>query len=167
MLQSQQAQVLGKKNMPHHPRSTLTGLPYSPLSFNKRRPKFIQPGSHLNPVLQNMFDIGYFQGPVGTFPTGWNDVDEDKVYTSITSRIPHVQQDEDVESGNEIEEHGNRSESDSSNEDEEQVPHVTSGMTRMAEESSDEDPIPPPRRVSAISFARAPSHSSFAMRGMI
>lgn len=133
----------------------LIGLPDSALNFNKRRPKFIKSEFHLNPVLQNIFDIGYFTGPVGTFPTGWSDVSEDQTYPSITSRLPRAQQDEDAESGNEF--GSTRTGSESSVEDDEPQSNEISNMTGMAEESSDEDAIlPPHRRVSRISLSHLP-----------
>jgi ubiquitin carboxyl-terminal hydrolase 4/11/15 len=103
-------------------------------------------------MLQNMFDIGYFSGLAGSFPTGWSEVDEDKTYPSITSRIPHLQQDEDAESGNEFEGNSTRTGSESSIEDEEQSENTASSMTRMTEESSDEDASLPQQRVSGIFF---------------
>jgi ubiquitin carboxyl-terminal hydrolase 4/11/15 len=103
-------------------------------------------------VLQNIFDIGYFTGSVGTFPTGWSDLSEDQIYPSISSRLPRSQQDEDAESGNEV--GSTRTGSESSVEDDEPQSNGVSNMTRMTEESSDEDAIlPPQRRVSAISLS--------------
>jgi ubiquitin carboxyl-terminal hydrolase 4/11/15 len=99
-------------------------------------------------MLQNMFDIGYFSGPAGSFPTGWSEVDDDKTYPSISSRIPRQIQEEEVELGNEFERNSPRSGSESSNEDEDQPPNIMPSLTRMTEESSDEDATLPQRRVS-------------------
>lgn len=96
-------------------------------------------------MLQNMFDIGYFSGPVGTFPTGWSELEDDKNYPNIRSRLPRSQQEEEAESVEEFEKSSVKSESESSNEDDDST---AQNMTRMTEESSDEDAAPPHRRVS-------------------
>lgn len=105
-------------------------------------------------MLQNMFEIGFFSGPAGSFPTGWSEVDDDKTYPSISSRIPRQEQDEEAESGNEFERNSLRTGSESSNEDEDQPSNVMPSMTRMTDESSDEDATLPQRRVSESSFTK-------------
>jgi ubiquitin carboxyl-terminal hydrolase 4/11/15 len=106
-------------------------------------------------MLQNMFDIGYFSGPAGSFPTGWSEVDDDKTYPSISSRIPRQVQEEEAELGNEFESNSPRSGSESSNEDEDQPSNIVPSMTRMTEESSDEDATLPQRRVSESFIIKA------------
>lgn len=104
-------------------------------------------------MLQNMFDIGYFSVPAGSFPTGWSEVDDDKTYPNISSRIPRREQDEEAESGNEFERKSPRTESESSNEDEDQPSNIIPSMTRMTEESSDEDATLPQRRVRVFFYS--------------
>lgn len=50
------------------------------------RPKWIKSSSQLKPEFQNMFEIGFCKGTKELIPSGWNIVDEDKMYPSISSR---------------------------------------------------------------------------------
>ena len=118
-------------------------------------------------MLQNMFEIGFFSGPAGSFPTGWSEVDDDKTYPSISSRIPRQEQDEEAESGNEFERNSLRTGSESSNEDEDQPSNVMPSITRMTDESSDEDATLPQRRVSESSQRRAPIPVEYFPRFLI
>ena len=92
----------------------------------------------MNAQLQNMFDIGYFTGSKEMIPSGWNVVDEDKIYPPISSRNPQVYQPIDDDSGNGFED--GRAGSESS--DDELYPGTSnafSSTTRMVDETSDED----------------------------
>lgn len=93
-----------------------------------------------------MFDITYFSQH-GGFPTGWNEVDEDKTFPNITSRLPVQQQEEEAESGNEFERNDTQPASYSSDED-----APLSVIPRMTDESSDEDIRPAHQRVSGTDF---------------
>lgn len=119
-------------------------------NFNKRRPKFMVPKSYLNPSLQNMFEVGYFGNSKEMIPSGWNSVDEEKSYPSITSRNPQVQQQEDDDSTNGYKGLGSRTGSESGDENNNFNSNST-GSTRMTEESEeDEDPPVLAPRVSLI-----------------
>lgn len=67
--------------------------------FNKRRPKFVSPNSHLKPELQNMFEVGFFGTRKNMINTGWNVVTESQVFPKISSRNPQLQSDEGSVSG--------------------------------------------------------------------
>jgi ubiquitin carboxyl-terminal hydrolase 4/11 len=93
-----------------------------------------------------MFEIGFFAGSKEMIPSGWNVVDEDKVYPSISSRNPQVYQPIDEDSGNGFED--GRAGSESSEEGLYPSNGTSNGFsstTRMVEETSDEeeDIIPP------------------------
>jgi ubiquitin carboxyl-terminal hydrolase 4/11/15 len=112
--------------------------------FNTRRPKFLAPGTFLDPSLQNMFAVGFFSVAKEMIPTGWNVVDEDKIYPNINTRAP--QQPEALEDEARSEAHSSnglpRSES---GEDDEYSSNGVTTATRMVEESDeDEDAAPPP-----------------------
>ncbi|KAF4635752.1 hypothetical protein G7Y89_g2337 [Cudoniella acicularis] len=110
-------------------------------AFNKRRPKFINPGSYLNPELQNLFELGYFGGGKELIPSGWNVVDEDKAYPSLASRMPQVPSTVD-DSLNGFEAGNGQAQSDSSGDDDNFATNGFSNQTRMNdEESSDEDEL--------------------------
>jgi ubiquitin carboxyl-terminal hydrolase 4/11/15 len=149
MLRNQQKRNPSKKNKSS--RQTLLTAPSNP-NFNRRRPKFLQPGSHLNPSLQNMFDLGYFTGPPETVPTGWSEVDEDRVYPTLASRNPQLRRNEDTESSNEFDRTSIRAGSEISNDDDEHPSNTMSSVTRMNEESSEEDEDPIRTRVSVPIF---------------
>jgi hypothetical protein len=94
----------------------------------------------MNPRLQNMFEVGYFAGSKEMIPSGWNVVDEDKTYPTLSSRNPQVYQPieedsvngfEDGRAGSESSEEGSYSGNGTSN--------AFSSTTRMVEETSDED----------------------------
>lgn len=100
-----------------------------------------------------MFDLGYFTAPGKSVPTGWSEVDEEKVYPSLASRNPQLQRDEEVDSGNEFDRSSTRTGSEISNEDDEPPSNPISSVTRMEEESSEEDEdLPPKRSVSKFDF---------------
>ncbi|KAH7413007.1 hypothetical protein BKA64DRAFT_567146 [Cadophora sp. MPI-SDFR-AT-0126] len=101
--------------------------PYPLETFNKRRPAFMTPGSHLDPSLQNLFRLSYFSNGKEMIPIGWSTVDEDKTYPSLSSRI----QSQDTESNDGSDAAGSPTGSESSN--------GINGPTRMNDESSEED----------------------------
>jgi ubiquitin carboxyl-terminal hydrolase 4/11/15 len=138
-----------EKDAPKSTAATQTSKP----SFNRRRPKFLQPGSYLNPALQNMFDLGYFSGPKDSVPTGWSEVDEDRNYPSIASRNPRLQRTYEDESGNDFDMANGRTGSESSNDDDQYPSNTLSSATRMNDESSEEDePSLPKPNVSRAHF---------------
>ncbi|PBP27076.1 ubiquitin carboxyl-terminal hydrolase [Diplocarpon rosae] len=108
--------------------------------FNSRRPKFIKPNSHLNPSLQNMFEIGYFGSSKEMISSGWETVDEQKSYPRISSRNPPQ---EDGASTNGYEAVGSRAGSDSAGENE--VKGTPAGAIRINEESEDSEEDGPKR----------------------
>ena len=91
-----------------------------------------------------MFEVGYFAGSKEMIPSGWNVVDEDKTYPSISSRNPQIPQPIDEDSGNGFED--GRVGSESSEEDlYSSSRNGFSSTTRTVDETSDEDDeaIPP------------------------
>ncbi|CCU81659.1 ubiquitin carboxyl-terminal hydrolase/USP19 [Blumeria hordei DH14] len=60
--------------------------PSYPFQSHKLRPKFLDSSVQLKPEFQNMFEIGYCQGAQELIPSGWNTIDEEKSYPSISSR---------------------------------------------------------------------------------
>ncbi|KAH7348660.1 hypothetical protein BKA65DRAFT_264222 [Rhexocercosporidium sp. MPI-PUGE-AT-0058] len=100
-------------------------------AFNRRRPAFMKPGSHLNGSLQNMFELCYGGNGKEMIPTGFTTVDEETKYPTIASRIRHIheQHDNDSAHGYDAADSPSGSESSPSN----------SARTRMNDESSDED----------------------------
>ncbi|RFU29961.1 hypothetical protein B7463_g6357, partial [Scytalidium lignicola] len=115
--------------------------------LNKHRPKFMAPGSYLEPQMQNMFELCYFSGQRELIPTGWTAVDETKTFPSLSSRNPQAPPSTDEEHGNDYDIANGRGTSETSDEDEK--PSDNLANTRMTEESSDEDeqvslPVRPP-----------------------
>ena len=91
-----------------------------------------------------MFDIGFFAGSKEMIPSGWNVVDEDKTYPPISTRNPQVYQPVEEDSGNGFED--GRAGSESSEDGRYPSNGTSNGCsepTRMVDESSDEDAIPP------------------------
>lgn len=127
------------------------------LSFNKRRPKFVEPGSYLDGDFQNIFDLCYFSGKE-LVPSGWNVIDDDKTYPSLSSRNPQVFQNAD-ESEDDQDMTNGRAASDTSNEDGNAHYGAFSSTTRMADEDeSDEDEIASlPPKVSLTLLSLIPS----------
>ena len=123
-------------------------------TFNKRRPKFLDPSVYLTPSLQNMFELCYFTNSKEMIPSGWMAVDEDKTYPSLSSRNPQVQQPVDNDSENGYEGSHSRAESESSD-DNGYHGNAYSNTTRMTEETSEEeededDVVAAPPKVSSI-----------------
>ena len=88
-----------------------------------------------------MFDISFFAGSKEMIPSGWNVVDEDKTYPPISTRNPQVYQPVEEDSGNGFED--GRAGSESSEEGRYGTSNGCSEPTRMVDEYSDEDAIPP------------------------
>ncbi|PFH59627.1 hypothetical protein XA68_12089 [Ophiocordyceps unilateralis] len=119
----------------------VVGQPNPLKCFSRRRPRFADPNAFLDPELQNLFELCYFRNDSdGPVPTGWSSFDNSTVLDKLSDRIPDVKDMADHESpgstmsGNE----------DSSNEDE---TGPDTSLTRMTEESSDEDASPAPRLI--------------------
>ena len=100
--------------------------------FKQRRPKWVNPLSFLDPEFQNLFDLSYFAEP-GTVPTGWNSTSEDGFLPRLSSREPKVPA-SDVEMRSPEPLDGS---DESGSEESGRLP--TAVVTRMADESSDED----------------------------
>ncbi|KAL2164269.1 hypothetical protein VTH06DRAFT_3485 [Thermothelomyces fergusii] len=101
--------------------------------FNKRRPKWVNPVEFLDPELQNLFDMSYFSESGATVPTGWGSTTDDGVLPRLSSRLPRVAA-SDVEMQSPATLDGS---DESGSEESGRVPAAV--ITRMAEESSDED----------------------------
>ncbi|RKF64801.1 putative ubiquitin carboxyl-terminal hydrolase usp19 [Erysiphe neolycopersici] len=102
------------------------------------RPKWIKSSSQLKPEFQNMFEIGYCKGTKELIPSGWNIVDEDKMYPSISSRSHHQSQ---VLNGEMIENDDSDSRITSSETSDDDSTNF-SGASRLNEDSdSDNGPI--------------------------
>ncbi len=90
-----------------------------------------------------MFELRYMTGSKELIPTGWNSIDDDKAYPSLSSRNPQLQQQPEEASPNT----DDQDESESSGEDGGSYIHSQFSSTRMVDES-DEDESPKVRRVS-------------------
>lgn len=110
--------------------------------FNSRRPKFVSPGSFLEPAFQNMFSVGFFSTPKEMVPTGWLVVDDDKEFPNISTRVPQ-QPEADDEARSEAHSSNGIHRSDSG-EDDEYPSNSDMAATRMAEESDEDEAVPPP-----------------------
>ncbi|TAQ84249.1 hypothetical protein B7494_g7427 [Chlorociboria aeruginascens] len=108
-------------------------------NFNTRRPGFLKQGSYLNPDLQGMFDLCYFQGSKEELvPSGWNIVNDDKIFPTLSSRNPHLQHTMDDDSVDH-DMRNDHSGSETSNEDDGLNDLTYSSTTRMNEESSEDE----------------------------
>ena len=99
-----------------------------------------------------MFDLGYFVGSKELVPSGWNQVDDEKTYPTLSSRNPQLQHNLDEDSGNDYDMTTDRAGSESSHEGDNYSRNHLLGNTRMTEEeTSDEDELvsdPQPPKVS-------------------
>jgi len=121
------------------------------LGVNKRRPKFVDPKTFLEPEFQNMFNLTYFSGN-SILPTGWSIVDDDKTFQSLSSRSPQIPQPADEYDNDHDMMYGRRG-SDTSNEGS-HVGYQNFPNTRMNdEESEDEISAPIVSRVSPYPYA--------------
>jgi len=110
--------------------------------FNHKRPKWVDPAEFLDPELQNLFDLSYFAESSTAVPTGWNSTTEDRALPRLSTRQPKVPS-WDVEMRSPEPVDG----SDESGSDESGTA-PTNVVTRMAEESSEEDSDFPKHKVS-------------------
>jgi len=118
-----------------------------PLSFKKRRPSFVDPGTFLEGELQNLFDLCYFAGKE-LVPTGWNVVDEDKKYPRLSSRNPQVFQSADESDQDHDMTNGRAASESSSDNGGAKYQDDYSNHTRMNEESDEDEVAPRPPTVS-------------------
>jgi ubiquitin carboxyl-terminal hydrolase 4/11 len=117
--------------------------------FNNRRPNFLAPGSFLEPELQNLFNLGYFSTSNELIPTGWNPVDEDKTYPTLSSRIPEPRE---MRHGSLDSYEDGRTGSDSDEGDDfRRRSNGFSEQTRMNDESSEEDELAAAPTVARVS----------------
>lgn len=107
--------------------------------FNKRRPKWVNPNQYLNAQFQNLFELGYFSEPGRSVPTGWSGFTEDRSYPTLSSRAPEpaASPDQDMQSPSNCSNEGDSENESSSNGD--AGSQTTEAVTRMADESSEED----------------------------
>jgi ubiquitin carboxyl-terminal hydrolase 4/11/15 len=97
-----------------------------------------------------MFELCYFTSVKEMIPSGWNVVDEDKTYATLSSRNPQLQQPVDDESSNGYELANGRG-SSASSEDSTYQDTADSSNTRMVDESSEDDePVAASSRVSPL-----------------
>jgi hypothetical protein len=100
-----------------------------------------------------MFSLGYFKTLKEFIPTGWTELGEDKEYPTLTSRSPQPHQPPAEDFGTDFEMANDRTESESSNDDEQPRQNAFGTTTRMNDESSEDELSRPTRtRVSEISF---------------
>ncbi|KAG0647612.1 Ubiquitin-specific-processing protease 12, partial [Hyphodiscus hymeniophilus] len=136
--------------------------PSNPMGFNKRRPKFMEPGSFLDGDFQNLFELSFFAGKE-LVPTGWNAVDDDKKYPRLSSRTAGMIQ-TGGESETDQEMTNGHDDSESGNEDGDAPHSAVTNVTRMTDEdeSDEDDPIaalPPPPNNRALPLRQATSKS--------
>ncbi len=119
--------------------------------FKKRRPKWVNPLTFLDPEFQNLFDLSYFGEPSSTVPTGWNSITDDNILPRLSSREPKVPaSDVEMRSPGPVDGGSDDSESEGSTR---APPEI---VTRMAEESSGEDSDFPKAKVRDKKRAKAP-----------
>lgn len=122
------------KKQPPQPSAAPRGI--NPLKvFNSRRPKWVNPNEYLPPMFQNLFDMSFFSDPDAGIPSGWQAVNDNPL-PSLASRLPPQPVEEDVLSPSAA---GNDSSSEDSSRQRTQTPVDTAEMTRMADESSEEE----------------------------
>lgn len=109
--------------------------------FNHKRPQWVNPSEFLDPELQNLFDLSYFAESDTAIPTGWNSTSEDRPLPRLSTRQPKVAS-WDVEMRSPEPADGS---DESGSEESGRVPDPA--ITRMAEESSDEDSDFPKHKV--------------------
>lgn len=117
----------------------------SKLQINKRRPAWINPKAFLPPQLQNLFEMGIFTETASPIPTGNNSVSDDRDYPKLSSRLPAESPFSEDQCDN-----GTASNDDTSS-DEAPRRSTEIALTRMNEESDDEENGPPIK-----SFAHRP-----------
>ncbi|OTB08608.1 hypothetical protein M426DRAFT_262093 [Hypoxylon sp. CI-4A] len=105
--------------------------------FSHKRPYWIDTTKFLPPRLQNLFELGTYSEAGAWLPTGMNGVDEGKSYQRLSLRIP-------LESPSSEDQLDTATNGTASNEESssDEAPRRSSdnSLTRMNEESEDEDP---------------------------
>lgn len=118
--------------------------PFPIRKFRTRVPKFLDLSTHLEPELQNMFDMCYFSENNDIVPTGWGTTPEDKELPKLLDRDVRLQAEmRRAEDHNRYRLNtGGRSLSgdSSSTASDDDAPDI--GVTCMADESSEEDAEP-------------------------
>jgi ubiquitin carboxyl-terminal hydrolase 4/11/15 len=107
--------------------------------FNKKRPSFMVPGTFLEPQLQNLFELSYFYDSSDSFvPSGWSQVENYRTLPKLADRMPKPS----VESDQGSPESWDSTSANDESGKEENSPKAESDatQTRMAEESSEEEP---------------------------
>ncbi|KIH92949.1 ubiquitin carboxyl-terminal hydrolase 4/11/15 [Sporothrix brasiliensis 5110] len=122
--------------------------------FNRHRPRWVtEPSLFLAGELQNLFQMGYYDDTSNLIPIKWSGSSDEKLYPSLRSRIPAAAKrssvDRDMDSpgpwesaaGTDNEESSQGGDASPNDEDSAR----SAELTRMAEESDDEDSaVPPP-----------------------
>ncbi|KAI1128511.1 hypothetical protein F5Y10DRAFT_173411 [Nemania abortiva] len=121
--------------------------------INNKRPAWLSPKVFLPPSFQNMFDLGIWTETGSPIPTGNNTVPGDRDFPKLSSRIP-------AESPLSEDQLDNATNGTASNEDSDsdEAPRrsVEMPLTRMNDESDDEDNGPP------VKFAHRPKNNRSA-----
>ncbi|KAI1363712.1 hypothetical protein F5Y08DRAFT_235342 [Xylaria arbuscula] len=122
-----------------------------PAKSKNGRPVWVNPKEFLPGQLQNLFEIGIFAEMSSVIPTGNNSVSEDREFPRLSSRIPP----ESPSSEDQLDDATNGSASnEDSDSDEAPRNSIDNSVTRMNEESDDEDNGPPVK-----SFAHRPKNN--------
>lgn len=101
--------------------------------FRQRRPKWVNPLEFLHPEFQNLFDLSYFSESSTIIPTGWNSTTEEGFLNRLSSREPKVPpSDTEMRSPEPLD-----ASDESTSEESGRI--STAVVTRMADESSEED----------------------------
>ncbi|CAK7218314.1 hypothetical protein SEUCBS140593_003505 [Sporothrix eucalyptigena] len=119
--------------------------------FNRHRPKWVtNPSLFLAGELQNLFEMGFYDDNSSIIPIKWSNHADEKPYPSLKTRLPQPVKrssaDRDVESPGSWESSGG-TDNESSQGDASLAENTvrSSELTRMADESDDEDSaVPPP-----------------------
>lgn len=127
--------------MPHATWSVADNCVRHPLQlkkFNSHRPKWVDPKTYLDAQFQNLFELSFYADNDQILSTGWN-VQIDTVYPGIGSRAPEqFGAAEDMESPSTW---SNDAGSDNESSNEEVGQQAIEAVTRMVDESSDDDVI--------------------------
>ncbi|KXX75992.1 putative ubiquitin carboxyl-terminal hydrolase 12, partial [Madurella mycetomatis] len=127
--------------------------------FRQTRPKWVSPLEFLAPDLQNLFDLSYFEESDAAIPTGWQSTSEDGLLPKLSTRLPKP-----AASDIEMRSPGPLDGSDESG-SEESARLPTSAVTRMADESSDEDSDFPKSKNPQSRLNGTGFHSQVSARG--
>ena len=107
-------------------------------THQKSAPAWVDPEEYLPPELQNLFSLSYFTEPNSFLASGMHSVSEDKEYPKLSSRVPDTAASDDALDNAT---NGTASNEDSSS-DEVSRQSGDSPLTRMNDESDDEDVSP-------------------------